>query len=633
MVSIFSYKNIFLRNCRLPFIAKHKIFPYAAIFENWTDEAFIPSCSMTTPRLSVNSASDECIFRHRNSMFEQYHSSNYRDPYRRLSTPDMRYPHQAPSPHYDPLGHRYSLSLSQDDILSNDQLQQIRFDPRYRDCRSFSNISLSSNSNKSRSNTSVNSFNSGPLAGSQGKLPQPKRWDTNPSIYIEEYVDQPPTNDQVSVGSGSGSGHSGGSIDYIVQPLDEMCIKSVSSAEDIPFIDEDSELRNDHKQDPTCNRHNSQPVCRKTVSFEVLSPDNSNRGTKFNKKVNINNNNNNNITCDSNVVTVSNRCDFKDPNTNCIVIDEVSFTSNGAARVESVTEILQPNRSSSDCKTIWKNKFSTVKNPDADIVSEEKRYRRSKSRSSPNLYFPDSIPEPTPLELRQQCHRYCRPHKDIIHRAHANLCCCSSLLPVTCNCDSCYVKCKNLHDIYQKLDKTDKTLLQSKKRNKDEPIRRGPDPTLKQKSKSMINISGNPIVYRDIVPLGNINDLILKRFPDAYLFKKTKQCKPNCTGLNAKNIKLSDMAYEIRDIDEEIVKPSTSKNITEVVVHNQNDSGGEQLHHSQSSYSAQSTSSSTGLTGGEQVMEGFSMKKKRKSLSEKISEVLRRNKQTKKDHR
>lgn len=166
------------------------------------------------------------------------------DPYRRLSTPDMRYPYQYQPPP-PPMRHRYSLSLSQDDILSNDQLQQIHFDPRYRDCRSISNISLSSSSSKNRSNSSINSVQlqrGHPFCGSQSRIiAQSKKWDTNPSIYIEEFVDEPPVIEQTDKQSASSASivNSLSSVEDIVQPLDEMCIKSVSSVDEIPFIDDD----------------------------------------------------------------------------------------------------------------------------------------------------------------------------------------------------------------------------------------------------------------------------------------------------------------------------------------------------------------------------------------------------------
>ncbi|XP_049285531.1 uncharacterized protein LOC125764898 isoform X3 [Anopheles funestus] len=88
--------------------------------------------------------------------------------YRRMSNPDISQ-------------RRYSLSLSHEDILSNDQLQQIHFDPRYRDCRSSNSLnSIYYNHQRTRSN-SLNSI------GRIATIMRPVRYDTPPSIYVEDY--------------------------------------------------------------------------------------------------------------------------------------------------------------------------------------------------------------------------------------------------------------------------------------------------------------------------------------------------------------------------------------------------------------------------------------------------------------
>lgn len=110
---------------------------------------------------------------------------SYHDAYRRMSNPDISQ------------GRRFSVSLSNDDILSNDQLQQIHFDPRYRDCRST--VSLSSSFyNRTRSN-SLGSIGRGLAAACSTGIPtmpcipppiilsKPTRYDTPPSIYVEDY--------------------------------------------------------------------------------------------------------------------------------------------------------------------------------------------------------------------------------------------------------------------------------------------------------------------------------------------------------------------------------------------------------------------------------------------------------------
>lgn len=530
-----------------------------------------------TPRFSVTSASDECIFGSRNRTYDAYQlNSPYRDTFRRRSTPDFRLysgPGGGGGSNYDMRaatgGHRYSLSLSNDDILSNDQLQQIRFDPRYRDCRSISNISLSSNSggkSRNNSNNSLNSVHSGQMFGGSrsnvSTLP-PKSWDTNPSIYIEEYVDEP-----VLVSSG-GTSSARSSNEQIVQPLDELCMKSVSSAEDIPFIDGEGPSHG-----IMIDQRRRESNCRKTVSFDVLNNEGSN-----------NNNNNNegnggktdNCSCEgSSKVTLSNRCDIKGED--CVLTsrlieerdkkilsdltDEVTFKTKGAARFETTAELDQR-------RMIWKNQFTSINQLDPDMQLDQQRYeeRRKKSRSSPDL-------RPCCDHCCICCECFPEPESDIICKAHDNLCCCCTEPSVVDG----YKNCRNLQEIYNKLDQV-------------KPL----------KSKSLINLYSNPIIHRDVVPLGNINELILKRFPDAYLFRKTKQCKPDCKKFNPAKVKMADEAYAIQ-------RPSTSTQ-------------------KQSEEKSNIPPAAPPPPQEEQSLELFpKMKKKRKSLSEKIAEVLRRGK-------
>ncbi|KFB41289.1 AGAP004039-PA-like protein [Anopheles sinensis] len=100
--------------------------------------------------------------------------------YRRMSNPDIC--HQR----------RYSLSLSNEDILSNDQLQQIHFDPRYRDCRSSTSLnSIYYNHQQQQYRHRSNSLNSIGRIGAGFVMPPPPppvlRYDTPPSIYVEDY--------------------------------------------------------------------------------------------------------------------------------------------------------------------------------------------------------------------------------------------------------------------------------------------------------------------------------------------------------------------------------------------------------------------------------------------------------------
>lgn len=208
--------------------------------------------------------------------------------FRRSSNPDIY-----------PGARRFSTSYSHEDILSNDQLDQIHFDPRYRDYRSAS--SLNNSNYRSRSN-SLNSCGSGgnlihqyeqqkrrlsshspPLIGLP--LAPQKRWDTNPSIFIEEYNDEDHLKSKTeSLKSDSKSEKNSketlcSSIESL-QPLSECDIKSLGDLSQIPFIDEDSNdsapcrfVDDDRK---TCggimtSGSTQRNTCRKTVSFDVIA--------------------------------------------------------------------------------------------------------------------------------------------------------------------------------------------------------------------------------------------------------------------------------------------------------------------------------------------------------------------------
>lgn len=215
---------------------------------------------------------------------------------RRQSNPDVY-----------PGARRFSTSYSHEDILSNDQLDQIHFDPRYRDYRSAS--SLNNSYNRTRSN-SLNSTGSGgniinqyqqfrrlsnqspPLYGG-GRLsthsppllgaplaPQ-KRWDTNPSIFIEEYKDDPSKSISDPKTESHHSRETLCSSNESLQPLSEGDIKSFGDLSAIPFIDDDSNesapcrFADDDIDRKSCGIMSSgtgRNVCpRKTVSFDVIA--------------------------------------------------------------------------------------------------------------------------------------------------------------------------------------------------------------------------------------------------------------------------------------------------------------------------------------------------------------------------
>lgn len=225
--------------------------------------------------------------------------------FRRSSNPDIY-----------PGARRFSTSYSHEDILSNDQLDQIHFDPRYRDYRSASSLY------RSRSN-SLNSAGSGgnliqqyqqqfrrlsshspPLIGAP--LAPQKRWDTNPSIFIEEYHDDEQSKSKTVSKSDPKSERNSKetlcSSNESLQPLSESDIKSFGDLSQIPFIDDDSNesapCRFDENGRSTCGIMGSgseRNTCRKTVSFDVIAGETSghrhlftNNGKNFPKNPNTN---------------------------------------------------------------------------------------------------------------------------------------------------------------------------------------------------------------------------------------------------------------------------------------------------------------------------------------------------------
>jgi hypothetical protein len=186
--------------------------------------------------------------------------------FRRRSNPDIY-----------PGTRRFSTSYSDEDILSNDQLDQIHFDPRYRDYRSAS--SLNNSNYRSRSNSLHSMASTGYMVPQNLHLrrissispptinplvPQ-KRWDTNPSIFIEEYCDEEMKSDE----KGASKETLNTSNESLQPALNECDIKSFGDLSQIPFIDDDS---NDSAPCElplnVCNNRNN--ACRKSVSFDVI---------------------------------------------------------------------------------------------------------------------------------------------------------------------------------------------------------------------------------------------------------------------------------------------------------------------------------------------------------------------------
>lgn len=215
--------------------------------------------------------------------------------YRRRSNPDIY-----------PGVRRFSTSYSDEDILSNDQLDQIHFDPRYRDYRSASSLNnsncrLRSNSLHSMCNSSAGYITPqyqpyrrvssvSPPYSSALTIPVPlapqRRWNTNPSIFIEEYRDD--ENQQKSTQSDAIKNEKKNSNDSLIntsndsllqQGLSESDIKSFGDLSQIPFIDDED----DSNDFAPCRFGDNNTIvdkkdirsCRKTVSFDVIQPTSS----------------------------------------------------------------------------------------------------------------------------------------------------------------------------------------------------------------------------------------------------------------------------------------------------------------------------------------------------------------------
>lgn len=222
----------------------------------------------------------------------QYRLSHHAPPPRPQSTLSLNQlcSRRSSNPDIYPGARRFSTSYSHEDILSNDQLDQIHFDPRYRDYRSASSLNYSYNRSRSNSLNSVGS--GGNMIGNQYQqfrrlsnhsptliplVPQ-KRWDTNPSIFIEEYHDDEPTTKSKSESHDERtSKETLCSSNESILPLNECDIKSFGDLSQIPFIDDDSNesapcrFPDDDFERKSCMNQRVNNSCRKTVSFDVIA--------------------------------------------------------------------------------------------------------------------------------------------------------------------------------------------------------------------------------------------------------------------------------------------------------------------------------------------------------------------------
>lgn len=240
-----------------------------------------------------HSDSDESIRRYH---LDQHYSSHQFIPQSTLSLNQLpNYSRRRSNPDIYPGARRFSTSYSDEDILSNDQLDQIHFDPRYRDYRSGSSVN---NSNYRLRSNSLHSMGSGTTGGCITPQYQPyrrvssvspplnhltipvplvpqRRWNTNPSIFIEEYRDdENPKSETKNEMKNSRDSLHNTSNDSLQPALSENDIKSFGDLSQIPFIDEDSNesapCRMFEDDDEESEKIAAIRPCRKTVSFDVI---------------------------------------------------------------------------------------------------------------------------------------------------------------------------------------------------------------------------------------------------------------------------------------------------------------------------------------------------------------------------
>lgn len=191
---------------------------------------------------------------------EESLSKYVNEPVDRYSRPYSRFAERQPSPTYFQMRRRSSSPL-QDDAFR--QVQELHIDPRYRDTRPIAR----SSSNLALTMADTNCT----------------RWDTTPSIYIEQYNDQNP----VEVNSMESLNNTTSYSDAH-QPLNEDSMASCADSDDIPFIDDGSPSDQDNiyippniivpknssktgiMVDKSSTSRRSSSGCRKTVSFDLL---------------------------------------------------------------------------------------------------------------------------------------------------------------------------------------------------------------------------------------------------------------------------------------------------------------------------------------------------------------------------
>ncbi|KQS38425.1 afadin isoform X4 [Drosophila erecta] len=160
---------------------------------------------------------------------------------------------------------RLSASCLQEELCALGH--QLHIDPRYRDTRPIAR----SASSLYLGNDQGGYYHPPPMAPSVTHFSpmRPLRKTPPPSIYIEEYQDEPPKDSQESFGNFA-------AYSDAHQPLNEEGIASMALSDEIPFIDDEEEEKQ-HQQRPcmstsSCSstvKRNPAAGYRKTVSFDL----------------------------------------------------------------------------------------------------------------------------------------------------------------------------------------------------------------------------------------------------------------------------------------------------------------------------------------------------------------------------
>lgn len=498
---------------------------------------------------TYGSGSEESL----NNIFEVPNISfqKYNEPMLRNSRSDLRSSME--------MLRRRSSSSSHEDVLNSTFVRSVPLDPRYRDNRPIVHSSTSS--------FEIN-------------------WDNNPSILVEEYRDfdvQPaPGIPQIQ-------------IDSEPPTPEEEPIAFKTESDDIPFIDDNSPPLNEIYIPPTMNdiipsragimidknhrRSNNIAACRKTVSFDTIQPDVSGGDDTFNNSTNCNITNKikredsfpksktyeyvidveiERQNCDE-IRDTESRIKF-----NCTSsqdqkkkekplkyastskshdqIDKISiYFTEESQKLEQPNVKIDPNEVALDLTGI--NSDSTTGSsgacaespPPKDVVIDERkivieradpfRIIWPRQKSLENIRFGagkvqalkkfydsfQNISSVSSPDLRDPLIHYKPQHDKLIDK-------------LTDNEHSCILRQLKEWSKYGSYATSSEL------------------PTPREKSTSTPNLS-DLILHDNIHKIDKSNLEIHKKFPDAYIIRRKKQCRNSCSNFDDKSIKISDNAY------------------------------------------------------------------------------------------